>query len=177
MAFSLPSLSQMVKGLARRWIGFPVKGDFEKDASRDSENENEKDGDCIEKPDVEAEEKQEGEKGKESKEEKSEIGSWSEEKSEASSSQIGDSVEKESVLPMEEMPRQKIEEAKLEDWRETEIILVENKSFEEEDSLLDITAQIVENVLEDVWSSHQSCVEDPASHPSLAKSNDTIADL
>ena len=75
-------------------------------------------------------------------------------------------------------------------FEEVENVTLENTLFEEvkEDSLLDITAQIMENVLEDVWRSNRSCIEDISSEklmdvPSspeeepLPKSNDTIADI
>ena len=62
---------------------------------------------------------------------------------------------------------------------EIEINVVEHSVVEdvEGDSLLDITELILENVLDDVWSSHRSCVEDFASPEELPKNNDTIADI
>ena len=84
---------------------------------------------------------------------------------------------------------EEVEDVTLENtlFEEVKDITLENTLFEEikEDSLLDITAKIMENVLEDVWRSHQSCVEDEEASGKLLevegeplpKINDTLADM
>ena len=205
MDFSFPSLSQMVAGIAWpsswRWV---AKGDDreakrEKVDDKDPEEEVDEKGEDI-KSDVE-EEKQEEEVVQEAaKEEKDVLAKAEEMLKTEPRSQIEveiSIIEKPTVATREDDDEEKgviamleeTEEPKSEEEREMEIIIVENTLVEEvkvEDSLLNITAQIMENVLEDVWRSHQSCVEDisaenlldiAAPEEPLPKSNDTIADL
>ena len=207
MDFSFPSLSQMVAGLAWpsswRWV---AKGDDkeakgEKMDNKDSEEKVDEKGEDI-KSDVEEEKQEEEEVVQEAAKEEKDVLAKAEEmlKTEprsqieveisiieraAATTREDDDEEEKGVIAMLE----ETEEPKSEEEREMEIIIVENTLVEEvkvEDSLLNITAQIMENVLEDVWRSHQSCVEDisaenlldiavPEEH--LPKSNDTIADL
>ena len=172
MDFSLPALRQMVTSLALRWVGLPVKGE----ASRDSEKKSDEKGeDGVEKADVGGEKQEEVDKLRENKrEEEKDVLARSEEtemlKTEPRS-EIGKAAGKETD-----------EEEEAADVVPEKLQTEEPKSEMEVITLVeegDVTAQMMEKVLEDVWRSHQSCVEDSPSEPEppLPKSNDTIGDI
>ena len=176
MDFSLPALRQMVTSLALRWVGLPGK---KGEASRDSEKKSEENGDDgVEKPDVERERQEEVDKlGENKSEEEKGVLARSEESEMLKTeprSEIVKAAGKESDEEEEaaDVVSEKLqtEEPKSEEGREMEVITLVEEG--------DATAQIMEKVLEDVWRSHQSCLEDSASEPEpLPKSNDTIGDI
>ena len=173
MDFSLPALRQMVTSLALRWVGLPGK---KGEVSRDSEKKSDEKGeDGVEKADV----------GGEKQEEVDKLG---ENKSEEEKGVLARSEESE-MLKTE--PRSEIVKAagkESDEEEEAADVVPEKLQTEEPKSEMevitlveegDVTAQMMEKVLEDVWRSHRSCLEDSPSEPEppLPKSNDTIGDI